>query len=360
MNSDRCGANRRVFMSRFFSFFLVSFLLHMAMGAVLLSRTGLLGSGGEDQVELNDLQETPEEAGQGQTPQSVEKKSSKKSETLETEIKQKEVKPRAKPKKKVQKKKKPAKPKLAKPAPASSKAEPVIKEAVEEKKEPSVEKSEGDEVENKPESEKIFEEVKEASSAEQTQKEKEVQKEEWADEGEQVEEEEPVAEKLKQAEEGTDSPAPAKKEAPDQEKEDEKKPAPPQNEQTPSSTNSSGADYKEAPSLDVKAARVYTQLRQREGNPVPVYPEEALKKKWEGRVEVLYYVNPAGFVEKIQLKNSSGHSVLDNSALRALARYRYYPGQEGWVRHPVEFFLEMDKEVKETAPLGLRKSASQK
>lgn len=99
-------------------------------------------------------------------------------------------------------------------------------------------------------------------------------------------------------------------------------------------------------------ARSHTQLKQMAGNPIPSYPKEALKKKWEGRIEVFYYVNPAGFVEKIQLKKSSGHSVLDNAALRALSRYRYQPGQEGWVRHPVEFFLEKGKEVKETVPLG--------
>ena len=71
-------------------------------------------------------------------------------------------------------------------------------------------------------------------------------------------------------------------------------------------------------------------------------------------------MNRAGFVEKIQLERSSGHSVLDNAALRALSRYRYYPGQEGWVRHPVEFLLELDKEVEEIAPLGKRESSSQK
>ena len=115
------------------------------------------------------------------------------------------------------------------------------------------------------------------------------------------------------------------------------------------------------PALDIGQARKHSQLKQLKGNPLPIYPKEALKKKWEGRAEIFYYVNPAGFVEKIQLKSSSGHRVLDNSALRALARYRYHPGQEGWVRHPVEFFLELDKEIKKTATLrgGLESSAIQ-
>ena len=134
--------------------------------------------------------------------------------------------------------------------------------------------------------------------------------------------------------------------------------------QTPKPSPSPGniAGVSPIPALDIGKARQHNQLKQLQGNPLPIYPQEALKKKWEGRVEIFYYVNPAGFVEKIQLKSSSGHRVLDNSALRALARYRYYPGQEGWVRHPVQFFLELDKEIKKTVSLGgnLRESTSQK
>ena len=98
-------------------------------------------------------------------------------------------------------------------------------------------------------------------------------------------------------------------------------------------------------------ARGYRQLVQMPGNPLPEYPLVALEKKWEGRVEVVYYVNTAGLVEKIQIYRSSSHLVLDNSALQALARYRYKPGQEGWVSHPVDFVLDQHKEVQITTPL---------
>ena len=135
-----------------------------------------------------------------------------------------------------------------------------------------------------------------------------------------------------------------------------------QNKKTePVKASKAGATTSSA--LSAKKFRTHKQLKQRKGNKAPTYPKSALKKKWEGRVEVMYYVNSAGFVEKIQLNKSSGYSALDNSALRALARYRYHPGQEGWVTHPVEFLLEWDKEIKETAPLGgfpKRKGASVK
>ena len=349
-------------MNRFVTFFLVSFILHVAVGAVLLSRTGILGSGGTDEVELNNLEEVPEELG--------ESNEAKKPEVLDTEVVPEKAKPRPKAKKKVVNKKKTVKPKVIKPAPIKEqppvkKPEPSIVEKLKTvEKIPSTEPLDTKPVETKAEEANSVEPQQEEkpktpeaeattsdASTEQAQK-----KEKWVDEEEIIEEkkeEAPVSETLEQ-----DVQEETEKDLEDEEK--TKNPAPPQNEQEPASTKSSGSVDKDVSSLDAGAARSHSQLRQLEGNPMPAYPKEALKKKWEGRAEVFYYVNPAGFVEKIQLKSSSGHSVLDNAALRAIARYRYHPGQEGWVRHPVEFVLDFDKEVKEIAPLGVRDSASQK
>lgn len=99
------------------------------------------------------------------------------------------------------------------------------------------------------------------------------------------------------------------------------------------------------------AARAYTQLKQKEGNPIPKYPKEARIQQWEGDVELVYYVNPVGFVENIYVNRSSGHKILDNEAIRTLSRYHYYPGQEGWVKHLVKFSLDKTSEIKETTSL---------
>ena len=99
------------------------------------------------------------------------------------------------------------------------------------------------------------------------------------------------------------------------------------------------------------AARAYTQLKQKEGNPIPKYPKKARVQQWEGDVELVYYVNPVGFVENIYVNRSSGHKILDNEAIRTLSRYHYYPGQEGWVKHLVKFSLDKTSEVKETTSL---------
>ncbi len=108
------------------------------------------------------------------------------------------------------------------------------------------------------------------------------------------------------------------------------------------SQESGGAQGNNSPP-DVAEALSYTQLKQKEGNPIPAYPKEALEKGWTGEVLVLYYVNSYGFVEKIQLAHSSGHSILDNAALRIVSKYRYHSGQEGWVSHPFQFSIDSDK-----------------
>ena len=359
-------------MNRFITFFLVSFILHVAVGAVLLSRTGILGSGGTDAVELNDLEEFPEEAGEAKEDLTEERNP----EVLSAPPVPEKPKPRPKVKKKVVKKKvvkkKKVKPKVAKPAPVKKAVPPKgpAPKAVEKALSDEPEKSKAEEASSTkaPKPEEVKTPEAEAKPSDESA-EKAKPAEEWVDEDEEVIEETktPVNDQVKE-EKPPESVAPeeTEKDSADEGKEKgkeegkEEKPVPPQNEQEPSSTKSSGSVDKNTPSLDMGKARSHSQLRQVEGNPVPTYPKKALKKKWEGRAEVVYYVNPAGFVEKIQLKHSSGHSVLDNAALRALARYRYYPGQEGWVRHPVEFVLDFDKEVKETAPLGIRESAAQK
>lgn len=289
-------------MNRFFAFFVVSLLIHAVVGAILISRSGLLGGKGkEEAVEVKPVEESEEP-----TVEPIE----------EPVVKPKKIKKPLKPK---VKKKKAAPKKNKKPA-------PVVKEVKPEKP-----------VETPP------------PQTEPVDKKPEAQKEEPVDESELIE---PKKEEAPPVEEPTESPKeedeseliePEKEEV----KPEEKKEEPPK---------PSGSDVKKPSAIEIKQARSHSQLKQIKGNPMPVYPAEALEKKWEGRVEVIYYVNPGGFVEQIQLKKSSGHSALDNSALRALSRYRYHPGQEGWVQHPVEFFLEKGKEVKEVAPLGVPES----
>ena len=93
------------------------------------------------------------------------------------------------------------------------------------------------------------------------------------------------------------------------------------------------------PDLSSVKFKDFQDLKQKRGNPRLIYPQEARKKKIQGTVSIIYFISPEGLVDKIQLTKSSGSPLLDNQTLRTLARYEFFPGQEGWVRHTVAFIL---------------------
>ena len=85
--------------------------------------------------------------------------------------------------------------------------------------------------------------------------------------------------------------------------------------------------------------RDYRQLRQRPGNAPPIYPSYARQTGAEGTVVLTYDVSSKGNVKNIRISQSSGNRYLDTEAVRAIRRFRYFPGQEGRTVHPVNFRL---------------------
>ncbi len=83
-------------------------------------------------------------------------------------------------------------------------------------------------------------------------------------------------------------------------------------------------------------------------NPRPVYPPEAKKNGYHGQVLLKVEILSSGLVGEIEIKRSSGHRVLDQSALRAVKQWKFSPArQEGipvafWVNIPFtfEFMIE--------------------
>lgn len=80
-------------------------------------------------------------------------------------------------------------------------------------------------------------------------------------------------------------------------------------------------------------------------NPIPPYPSAARKLKLQGTVIVRVLVNSQGKPEIIQLAQSSGASVLDGAALKAVKDWSFVPAREGskpvsaWVDVPIRFRL---------------------
>ena len=76
------------------------------------------------------------------------------------------------------------------------------------------------------------------------------------------------------------------------------------------------------------------------GNRPPVYPLQARLENRQGNLELLYRVTKEGKVSDISIAKSSGSKDLDDSAVKAISQFKFYPGQEGWARHPVDFNLK--------------------
>jgi TonB family protein len=86
----------------------------------------------------------------------------------------------------------------------------------------------------------------------------------------------------------------------------------------------------------------YLDLKQTTGNKSPSYPMSARREARQGQVELVYRVTKEGTVSDLQIAKSSGHKDLDQEAARAVAQFKFVPGQEGWARHPVAFTLKGD------------------
>jgi len=62
-------------------------------------------------------------------------------------------------------------------------------------------------------------------------------------------------------------------------------------------------------------------------NPPPPYPREARREGWEGTVMVRVDVKADGTVGAVEVIQSSGYAILDDSAARTLARWRFAPAR---------------------------------
>jgi protein TonB len=63
-------------------------------------------------------------------------------------------------------------------------------------------------------------------------------------------------------------------------------------------------------------------------NPTPPYPSEARRRGWEGTVLLMVEIRENGRPERVTIKESSGHSVLDDAALGAVGRWTFVPAQQ--------------------------------
>jgi protein TonB len=84
-------------------------------------------------------------------------------------------------------------------------------------------------------------------------------------------------------------------------------------------------------------------------NPAPVYPEIARQLGYEGIVFLTADIDKSGMPVKVEIEKSSGHSQLDEAALKAVKTWKFRPGEfgnmpiESVVRVPIKFYLGESK-----------------
>jgi len=77
----------------------------------------------------------------------------------------------------------------------------------------------------------------------------------------------------------------------------------------------------------------------------PVYPKLALKRRWQGQALVQALVNEQGITERVELIESTGYALLDQSALKAVSGWSFAAAesdglyQRAWVQVPVNFTI---------------------
>jgi protein TonB len=111
--------------------------------------------------------------------------------------------------------------------------------------------------------------------------------------------------------------------------------------QTPSTSSASSAlGPAAAPTSDADYKASYLK------NPKPPYPPLAVKMRLEGKVSVLVEVLPSGRAGKVAIESSSGHDLLDKSALQTIKEWQFTPARKDGVivaqvvRIPINFNLK--------------------
>lgn len=81
-------------------------------------------------------------------------------------------------------------------------------------------------------------------------------------------------------------------------------------------------------------------------NPPPPYPQIARKRGFQGVVVLEVLVDPNGNAADLRVLSSSGHPILDRTAMNAVRHWTFDPGTRGekkvkmWVRVPIRFHLK--------------------
>lgn len=104
---------------------------------------------------------------------------------------------------------------------------------------------------------------------------------------------------------------------------------PPPAAQTTASQSTNQSDSKVSSSAH---AEEFTEANFRANyahNPKPDYPSTARSRGWQGKVTLRVQVSAEGRSESVAVEQSSGHDILDESALDAVRQWQFVPARRG-------------------------------
>lgn len=81
-------------------------------------------------------------------------------------------------------------------------------------------------------------------------------------------------------------------------------------------------------------------------NPKPVYPLQARRYGWEGRVVLRIQVDAEGRVKSVAVENGSGRRMLDDAAREAVLQWRFAPARRGGQAVEGEVLVPFDFQLK--------------
>lgn len=154
----------------------------------------------------------------------------------------------------------------------------------------------------------------------------------------------PVAAKKKRRAEPT-PPVVSQKPAPKAAPPEEEKPGQVMERPREADAPANGVDPKDRAPAPPRGDAIVEAKPLYRSNPPPEYPRMARRKRYQGVVLLDILVAASGQVSDARVHQSSGHPLLDRSALEAVKKWGFEPGRRGdqavemWVRIPVKFQL---------------------
>ncbi len=85
-------------------------------------------------------------------------------------------------------------------------------------------------------------------------------------------------------------------------------------------------------------------------NIAPDYPADAVRNRQEGRVMLRLKVSELGTVEEIYVETSSGVASLDQSALKTVRNWKFYPATRGGKPIAYEFIKPITFSIRNRRP----------